>query len=62
MQTQKTPNPSQPMHKYVLILVGIWTLLAITFPLALRRVSDSEKFAGFHVKSLTLEGQLPSQR
>jgi hypothetical protein len=61
MQIQKTPNPARAMHKYVLILIGVWTLFAITFPIAFKRVSQSEKFTGFHVKSLTLEGQLPSK-
>jgi hypothetical protein len=62
MQTQKTHSQAKAMQKYVLILVGVWSLLAVTFPIALKRVSQSEKFAGFHVKSLTLEGQLPSKR
>ncbi len=61
MQTQKTHCQARAMHKYVWILVGIWTLLAVTFPIALKRVSQSDKFTGFHVKSLTLEGQLPSK-
>lgn len=61
MQTQKTPSQARSMHKYVWLLVGVWTLLVITFAIALKRVSHTEKFAGSHVKSLTLEGQLPSQ-
>jgi hypothetical protein len=61
MQTQKTQSQARSMHKYVWLLVGVWSLLVITFAIALKRVSQSEKFSGFHVKSLTLEGQLPSE-
>lgn len=61
MQTQKMQNQARLMHKYVWILVGVWALSTVTFAIALKRVSHSEKFAGFHVKSLTLEGQLPNK-
>lgn len=47
------------MHKIVWILLGIFTLFAATFPHACWRVSQMEKFKGFHVKSLSLEGKLP---
>lgn len=50
------------MHKYVWALVGVFVLFSVTFPLAFKRVSDSEEFSGFHVKSLKFEGQLESQR
>lgn len=61
MQTQNKQSQARSMHKYVWILVGVWTLLVVTFAIALKRVSQSDKFAGFYVKSLTLEGQLPSK-
>ncbi|MEG4348870.1 hypothetical protein QUA70_01100 [Microcoleus sp. LAD1_D5] len=32
----------------------------MTFPIAMWRVSQKEKFRGFHVKSLTIEGQNPA--
>lgn len=50
------------MHKYVWSLVGVFVLFAVTFPIALKRVSQDDKFSGFHVKSVTLEGQLESKR
>jgi hypothetical protein len=50
------------MHKYVWTLVGVFALFTVTFPTALGRVSQDQKFKGFHVKSLTLQGQLESQR
>jgi hypothetical protein len=31
----------------------------MTFPIAMWRVSQKEKFRGFHVKSFTIEGQSP---
>ncbi|MEG3894197.1 MULTISPECIES: hypothetical protein [unclassified Microcoleus] len=32
----------------------------MTFPIAMWRVSQKEKFRGFHVKSLTIEWQNPA--
>lgn len=46
------------LHKIVWIFVGVFVLTAITFPLAFIRVAQTEKFAGFHVKSLPV-GKLP---
>src|SRR5919199_1379927 len=59
-QVQTKPISAREMHKYVWILVGVFTLIAATFPTALIRVSKDKKFAAynFHVKSLTLEGKL----
>ena len=31
----------------------------MTFPIAMWRASQKEKFRGFHIKSLTIEGQSP---
>ena len=52
---------ARDLHKYIWVLIGVFTLIAATFPTALMRVSKDKKFAAynFHVKSLTLEGQLP---
>lgn len=46
------PLPAQKMHKIVFAFVGIFTLVAITYPIAMWRVSQMDKFRGFHVKSL----------
>ncbi|MEG3921104.1 hypothetical protein QUA34_18260 [Microcoleus sp. POL10_C6] len=48
------------MHKIVWVSVGVLTLFFMTFPIAMWRVSQKEKFRGFHVKSLTIEGQNPA--
>ncbi|TRU33752.1 MAG: hypothetical protein EWV50_19790 [Microcystis aeruginosa Ma_MB_F_20061100_S20] len=48
---------SGKMHDIVWILVGVFGLFAITFPLAMWRVSNMEKFQGSHVKSLVVEGE-----
>lgn len=52
---------ARELHKYIWVLIGVFTLIAASFPTALMRVSKDKKFAhyDFHVKSLTLEGQLP---
>jgi hypothetical protein len=47
------------MHKIVWVSVGVLTLFFMTFPIAMWRVSQKEKFRGFHVKFLTIEGQSP---
>jgi hypothetical protein len=49
------------LHKYVLSLVGIFLLFAVTFPIALLRVSQSEKFSGAYLKSLAPEYQPESK-
>lgn len=64
-----TPNQSlqtkrisaKELHHYIWILIGVFTLVAATFPTALIRVSKDKKFATYHfyLKSLTIEGQLP---
>lgn len=46
------PLPAQKMHKIVFAFVGIFTLFAVTYPIAMWRVSQMDKFRGFHVKSL----------
>jgi hypothetical protein len=44
--------PAQKMHKIVFAFIGIFTLFAVTYPIAMWRVSQMDKFRGFHVKSL----------
>ncbi|WP_299490187.1 hypothetical protein [Acaryochloris sp. IP29b_bin.137] len=57
MQTQikvKQPKTSvRPLHKYVVFGVGLWFLFIVTFAIAHLRVSQSGKFNGLPLKSLT---------
>jgi hypothetical protein len=55
METQLKPIPAREMHKIVWICLGVFALIAGSYPVAFMRVAQKEKFAGFHVKSLTLE-------
>lgn len=55
METQLKPLPAREMHKIVWICLGVFALIAGSYPVAFMRVAQKEKFAGFHVKSLTLE-------
>ena len=50
MDAQVRKVSSRKMHDIVWILVGVFGLFAITFPLAMWRVSNMEKFQGSHVK------------
>ena len=59
METKNKPLPAREMHKIVWVSVGVLTLFFMTFPIAMWRVSQKEKFRGFHVKSFTIEGQKP---
>ncbi len=45
------------MHKYILGWVGIMIAFGVTFPIAMVRVSQSEKFPGQSVKSLKCDGK-----
>lgn len=60
MQEQSKYNYTKEMHKYVWGLIGIFFLIVASYPVAIMRVSQSKKFAGFHVKSFTIEGKLPN--
>jgi hypothetical protein len=50
---------ARELHKYVVGLVGVFGLFIITYPIAIHRVAQTEKFAPdrSHLKSLTLEYQ-----
>jgi hypothetical protein len=72
MQTQSTSThhqeinnadriSSRDLHKYVWLLVGVFSLLAATYPTAMLRVSQMEKFKGFHVKSAPVAGKLQAE-
>ncbi|MFM9263740.1 hypothetical protein [Tychonema sp. BBK16] len=59
METKNKPLPAREMHKIVWGGVGVLTLFFVTYPIAMWRVSQMEKFRGSHVKSFTLEGKKP---
>lgn len=61
METKHKPLPAREMHKIVWISAGVLVLFFITFPISMWRVSQKEKFRGFHVKSLTVEGKNPAK-
>ena len=48
---------AQELHKYVLGLLSLFMLFVVTYPIAMSRVAEKEKFAPYqsHLKSLTLE-------
>ncbi len=62
MQEPLKPMPAKEMHKYVWVFAGVFFLIVGSFPISFWRVSQEQKFAGFHVKSFTDEGKtkLPS--
>lgn len=50
------------MHRYIIGWVGIVIAFSATFPIAMMRVSQTEKFAGQPFNSLTCDGQKAYQR
>lgn len=58
MQEPIKPISAREMHKYVWGFVGVFFLIVGSYPIAFWRVSQHEKFAGFHVKSLTLDRKI----
>jgi hypothetical protein len=60
METKNKPLPAREMHKIVWAGVGVLTLFFVTYPIAMWRVSQKEKFLGSHIKSLTIEGKNPA--
>ena len=48
---------AEELHKYVVGLVGVFMVFLVTYPIAMSRVSQKEKFIPyqFHLKSLTPE-------
>lgn len=55
METKNKPLPAREMHKIVWACVGVFTLCLVTYPIAMLRVTQKEKFRGVYVKSLTVE-------
>jgi bicarbonate transport system ATP-binding protein len=60
METKTQPLSAREMHKIVWVGVGVLTLFFVTYPIAMWRVSQKEKFLGSHIKSLTVEGKNPA--
>jgi hypothetical protein len=53
---QEHKIPVKRMHQIVWSLVAVFTACAVTFPIAMVRVSQMEKFKGSHLKSWTDQG------
>lgn len=53
---------SLKMHKYILGWVGLLLAFGVTYPIAMMRVSQSEKFVGQAVKSLECSGKSQKAR
>jgi hypothetical protein len=49
------------MHRYVLGLTGVMALIGITLPIAIWRVSSTQKFAGQPFHSQTCTAQQPTK-
>ncbi len=62
METKSKPLPAREMHKFVWVGVGLFTLVCVTYPIAMWRVTQMEKFRGIYVKSLTIEGKEPAKK
>jgi hypothetical protein len=56
-QFQAVRISARELHKYPLVLVGIFSMFLITYPISMSRVSQMAKFSpyGAHLKSLTPE-------
>jgi hypothetical protein len=50
------------LHRYIVGWVGLFIACSVTLPLAMLRVSKTEKFAEQPFNSLTCEGQIPGSR
>ncbi len=61
MEPKNKPLPAKEMHKIVWACVGVLTLCFVTYPIAMLRVTQKEKFRGIYVKSLTIEGKDPAK-
>jgi len=59
MEPKNKPLPAKEMHKIVWACVGVLTLCFVTYPIAMLRVTQKEKFRGIYVKSLTMELKKP---
>jgi len=55
MQEKMERISARELHKIVWAMVGVFGFFSLSYPLAMWRVSQHEKFAGFPVKSFPLE-------
>jgi hypothetical protein len=55
----KNKLAKEKMHKCVLILMGVFSMFVTTYPLACWRVSQTQKFGGSHLKSITVKQEKP---
>ncbi len=55
-------NSSARMHQCIFGLVGLMAMFAVTIPIAMQRVSSTEKFANQPFNSQTCEAQKPEKR
>ena len=51
-EIKNVPLPAQKMHGLVWILIGAFTAIAVSFPIAMLRVSKDAKFGGSYVVPL----------
>ncbi|HLO85654.1 MAG TPA: hypothetical protein VK203_11710 [Nostocaceae cyanobacterium] len=52
---------AKQIEKYAVALVSVWVLFAVTFAIAIFRVSHSNKYGGLHLHSWTLDGKQPAK-
>lgn len=52
-QVQRPSTSARPLHKYVIWMIGLWFLFLGTFVIAYFCVSNSDKYDGLPLKSLT---------
>lgn len=50
------------MHKYILSWVAVFIAFGVTFPIAMARVSQTDKFSGQAIKSLECNGKTSKAR
>lgn len=59
MRTENKSDFTKEMHSFVWVFIFLFSLCVISFPIALWRVAQSEKFKGVHVKSHSIAEKLP---
>lgn len=58
MKSQIKSDSLQKLHKIVWIFVGVFGLIAVSYPIACLRIAQTTKFAGSHLKSLPMKPEL----
>jgi hypothetical protein len=59
LPTKPQTSSLKSMHRIVWSVIAIFVACGVTYPIAIARVSQMEKFKGSHVKSLTDKGTAP---